>query len=732
MDRRSFLKSAALGGAMLATGEADAEYWDDPVSGRVTANGKPIGGVVVSDGRQCTETKADGTYRFPGRKGVRFITVTVPSGWRISRHYLPFASARLSYDFDLKPWAPSKPGPITFMHIGDSEIRLDLEVEKPWLRRAKAFADERDCAFFVHTGDIGTEFGDAHLRLMNEDTVGRPVFYVLGNHDVIHAERGERTFERVFGPCWYSFDAGNVHFVVTPMMWGDGTVSYSVDDVVDWLRNDLAIAARKKQPVVQLVHGPYDNKVFDACHLYDKSQLVTKDADPFDFARACDLRAVVHGHFHTNYFRRTDDGRITVVSVAPPRKDFATLQVIHVGADASLMAENRYGRGDWRETDEPPKGGWLAKVKGAVYYGAPCVANGRAVVGTIDFEGRMPSGAYAFDAKTGKPLWSFATRSEVLTHVVNFNGKMFVQDINWRVYALDEKTGRQVWMRDLQPEVGLAGVQLLGGATGDLKTTPTVDPKTQRLYCGTARTCLLALDTETGETVWRAQDSEEQRGQLFMTTPSRPVICGDTVVGGIFWEGLFGYDAKTGRFLWRNGRNRCTDTMTWYKSGVPWIERFGFPVYRDGKLYMATHSHFLEVEPRTGKILRQKQFEFSVNCYHEPLFLDDRVYFGSHDKGLVCFDMRKFDLAWTSSVEPSLVGTVHYVPEGSHLLSSSPVHWKGLIWATAQDGAVYAWDPVTGERKERIFTGAPYIASATVAEGRLYTADFTGRIRCFV
>ena len=46
-------------------------------------------------------------------------------------------------------------------------------------------------------------------------------------------------------------------------------------------------------------------------------------------------------------------------------------------------------------------------------------------------------------------------------------------------------------------------------------------------------------------------------------------------------------------------------------------------------------------------------------------------------------------------------------------------------------GALYAWDPATGERKERIFTGVPYTASATVADGKLYVVDFMGNVRCF-
>ena len=75
--------------------------------------------------------------------------------------------------------------------------------------------------------------------------------------------------------------------------------------------------------------------------------------------------------------------------------------------------------------------------------------------------------------------------------------------------------------------------------------------------------------------------------------------------------------------------------------------------------------------------------------------------------------------------------TLHYQYPPIRSLSSCPALWKGLVWAPCQDGALYAWNPATGERKERIFTGVPYVASATVAGDKLYAADFTGRVRCF-
>jgi hypothetical protein len=64
---------------------------------------------------------------------------------------------------------------------------------------------------------------------------------------------GETHFESMFGPCWRSFEAGGIHFVVTPMPRGDFKPSYTMDEVADWVRNDLAMVP-KGMPVVFFNH----------------------------------------------------------------------------------------------------------------------------------------------------------------------------------------------------------------------------------------------------------------------------------------------------------------------------------------------------------------------------------------------------------------------------------------------------------------------------------------------
>ena len=728
VDRRSFIKSSIAYGAVAASGRVVA---GGCLSGRVAASGKGMAGVVVTDGLRCTLTDSEGRWTLPERPGVRFVSVTVPSGWRTPCHYIPFAGAAGNYDFALSPWAASMPGPFTVMHIGDSEITADTPQNREWVARAKEFADERNCAFFVHTGDICAATGmAAHVRIMNERTVGRPVFYVVGNHDVVGKGKGEALFEKYYGPCWYSLDAGGVHFIVTPMMWGDGEVTYTVEEIVAWLRNDLAVAKAKGQPVMLLTHGIDDTRIYDMSRLYDRNVVTAKDGGRFDVTGACDFRAVIHGHLHVNYFRRSADRSIEVVSVAPPCKDIPTLQVVHVDASRRLRAENRYGHGvKWTPVDTPPPGGWIARVDGIVEYCTPASDGDRVFVGTMDFEGNDRGvGVYALDACTGRRLWFHPTLSNVGSRMIATGGRVFVQDLDWRFYALEAATGRELWRFDARPLVGLVGAHLSGGDNPQTRSAMTLDAKRGRIYAGMARRTLFAFDMATGKVVWHTQD----RKANYLGTYSAPTPCDDVVVGGQQWAGLFGYDANTGAELWSHTINNSRVTAEWYESGKPWLERWGYPVFRHGKLYLTSFDEFMEVEPRTGEPIRRRKLGFSVICHTQPLFLGDRVYFGSERVGLVCLDVKTFSVLWKSPVENSILCVLPYKRPPLPSLSSCPVFWKGMVWATAQDGALYAWDPETGERRERIATGVPYIASANVCGDRLFTVDFTGRVRCFV
>lgn len=54
--------------------------------------------------------------------------------------------------------------------------------------------------------------------MMNSENMGVPVFYCIGNHDLVKGKSREELYESIYGSTYYSFDVGSVHYIVTPML----------------------------------------------------------------------------------------------------------------------------------------------------------------------------------------------------------------------------------------------------------------------------------------------------------------------------------------------------------------------------------------------------------------------------------------------------------------------------------------------------------------------------------
>lgn len=177
-----------------------------------------MSGVKVSDGLNVVETAADGSFTLPGHAGERFIFITTPSGYKTyNRHYHKIEDKQASYDFGLMPYdgGLGKDGSHKYIHIADTEI-FNTKNHDEWVNNVRDYAANEHAAFIIHTGDICYEKGlKEHIKLMNTENMDCPVFYCIGNHDLVKGKYGEELFENIYGPVYYSFDAGRVHYIVT-------------------------------------------------------------------------------------------------------------------------------------------------------------------------------------------------------------------------------------------------------------------------------------------------------------------------------------------------------------------------------------------------------------------------------------------------------------------------------------------------------------------------------------
>ncbi|MDT8341789.1 MAG: calcineurin-like phosphoesterase family protein [Longimicrobiales bacterium] len=285
--RRTFLRS--LGAALAAAPLVPESVLADPyrltmrgstaapvrVRGQVVVGGRGLAGVAVTDGFQVVATASDGSYQMVTRADRPFVYLTLPAGYRIpagpgvvARFHQPLspdAAGEAVASFDLE----TLPG-------GDERHTVlalpDIQTETAWEMarfHAETVPDLRATAAAAAGPVLGVSVGDImfdDLSLYPEyergvAQVGGPFFQVVGNHDLDFQGRGDEastaTFSRRFGPRYYSFDRGAVHYVVLDdVLWhGSGYIGYLGYDQLAWLEADLARVEPGK-PVVVFLHIP--------------------------------------------------------------------------------------------------------------------------------------------------------------------------------------------------------------------------------------------------------------------------------------------------------------------------------------------------------------------------------------------------------------------------------------------------------------------------------------------
>ena len=308
-------------------------YVDIDQSGIFDKGDQPLAGVMVTDGLNVVRTDKKGRFSLPGFEKTRFITITTPAGFETKQFYLSTKENRKSYDFLLTESERTKSKEHSFVQITDTEVTGGMG---RWVTDLKHYIGNEKPAFLIHTGDICYEPGlKMHTEVVNSQTMECPVYYCIGNHDLVKGNYGEELYETIYGPTWYSFDVGNVHYVVTPIDHGDNPTDYTLKDVYNWLKNDLALM-KKEQALIIFNHDLFtasDTFVFKA----DNEHILD--------LRAFNTKAQIYGHMHYNYVRN-QNGIYTICTGTLDKGGIdhspSSFRDIKVDADDNISTELRY------------------------------------------------------------------------------------------------------------------------------------------------------------------------------------------------------------------------------------------------------------------------------------------------------------------------------------------------------------------------------------------------------
>lgn len=229
------------------------------VSGRVSNDkGEALQGVKVTDGYSFVRTDSLGAYTLDVHPDAAFVYLTIPSGYQVpERNGAPLFYRELDRqagtqqaDFELAATGEDETRHNFFVW---ADVQVYNESELDYVRQAAAdaaaYAEQSGLpSFGISCGDIAGEWSSGLMPEVHKSCAqsGFPFFALMGNHDyrgdASCNEDSKALYQSTFGPTWYSFDKGRIHYVVLDdvFYFVRHYLGYLPKHQLDWLKADLA------------------------------------------------------------------------------------------------------------------------------------------------------------------------------------------------------------------------------------------------------------------------------------------------------------------------------------------------------------------------------------------------------------------------------------------------------------------------------------------------------------
>lgn len=758
-----------------------AIYVDDNQNGKRDAQERGLSSVVVSNGYQVVRTDAQGEFNMDNNPDARFVFVKAPSGFKMNKqHYLKIEGQQATYDFGLTVDASQKADKLDFIQITDTETAL----YGSWVDNIKKYARNQDIPLIMHTGDICYEEGmKFHARQLNTGLMGTAVHYAVGNHDLVKGKYGEELFEQLFGPTYYSFEKGPVHFVVTPMWGGDYAPSYNKDQVIRWMKQDLS----NKDPNKALVLINHDFSIGADFVLKGK----TEEID----LKAYGLKAWLYGHWHNNYSFVNASNGVRVISTNAPDKggiDHSVGQFLHISMDKNGVQNVRPVYTNLKEyivLADPIIGGKEVQIKANIYDSERWVnkvqltgynAKGNKVV-EKDFEG---NGTWTWSKEL--PLAKAKEIDEVFVEVTFEDGSSSIRKS--KLDLRQQGPMKTLWSSNIGGGIWKVSPLLNEG----MLYTATFDDT------GQGKAKIVAMDVKNGSVLWElpvknsikhklhihkgivlGTDVEgtvyaidAKKGLLKWTKDLRQLglpnyVTGSALKDGIYYAGagsfLTALNAESGSVIWKNtdwnggeampgemlatedllitGANwnalfvhdRGSGKLLWKKNEDGLRFRSGGATVDGDRMYLTGLNTLFVLDKSKGTVLAQKKHDLDFKVMGAPLITDKQFITGTSGAGVCGFDKQTLDEKWRFDTRGALIFTSSYSNPntGTHVgtVESAVLPYRSDLLFGASDGYLYRLND-TGKLVAEKRVGAPVLADPTLSDNLVFVADFSGTVHC--
>ena len=292
---------------------------------------------------------------------------------------------------------------------------------------------------------------------------------------------------------------------------------------------------------------------------------------------------------------------------------------------------------------------------------------------------------YAFDANTGKVLWTYSPGTADGYWCIGSAaayGMVYELNKDGNLYALDEDTGKVVWQYKGPGPLMFPGNPTVAdgkiyATTGQAASYGDVN-STSEFAC---------LDVYSGQPLWKLpMEAFAPRESVAIAYGNLYLIPGDvtTAVDSI------------------SGTEYATLNQVWAIGVTSW------PMYRHDPAHSAAGP-----SGPANLFLRWK-FTTGGAVVSSPSIVDGRAYFGSQDKNIYCVDAQDGSFIWKFATQERI--------------ASSPAVANGRVYTGTDDGYLYCLDAYNGSLIWKTFAGgdipANFAAAVVLRSSPMVVGDY--------
>lgn len=278
-----------------------------------------------------------------------------------------------------------------------------------------------------------------------------------------------------------------------------------------------------------------------------------------------------------------------------------------------------------------------------------------------------------FDLETGKRLWQVSAmtgkkdRAMVSPGLTYGARTLFVTDGIGHVLALDPQDGKRLWTRPLEQPVRGSPTYLDG-----------------HLYVITLNDETLALDAQTGQTMWKHEGVREMAGLLGAPSPAAE---GSVVITAYSSGDIIALRAETGQEAWSDNLSGAAEFLS---RAVTQLSGFrGHPVLDQDLVFAGnSSSRMVAIHVPSGERLWQKEFGISGT----PWVSGNNIFVVTSQNMLMALLRETGQVRWSLEL-----------PRFKDRAREEPVFWHGPVLAgerlvlAGSNRTLLEVDPLTGK-----------------------------------